>query len=92
MAIRSTFGRRATEIPRELPAALTRAFAEERGKQAQWASFLAKNRLEDTPEDLARVIAELADFLGPILAAAAVGEPIRRHWSPGGPWSAGDVP
>lgn len=91
MAIRSTFGRRGTEIPRKLPAALTRAFAEEPGKQAQWTSFLMKNRLDDTPEDLARILAELADFLGPILTAAAIDELIRRHWAPGGPWSEGDV-
>jgi predicted nucleotidyltransferase component of viral defense system len=38
-AIAATFARRKTPIPAEPPYALTRAFADDRAKQQQWASF-----------------------------------------------------
>jgi len=39
-AIAATFERRGTEIPAELPDALTSAFAEDEHKQRQWNVFL----------------------------------------------------
>jgi hypothetical protein len=48
-AVRATFERRRTEVPRELALALTRAFADLEGKRAQWSAFLAKNRIAGAP-------------------------------------------
>jgi predicted nucleotidyltransferase component of viral defense system len=87
-ALRATFERRRTAIPVELPVALTSAFAEVEGKRAQWRSFLRRNRLSAAPKDLETVIATLAGFLGPVLAAARRGDAYDFHWRPGGPWAA----
>ncbi len=38
-AIRATFDRRGTELPKELPLALTDAFSRDQSKQKQWAAF-----------------------------------------------------
>ena len=86
-SLRATFARRRTEIPAGLPVALTPAFAVVTGKRAQWAGFLRKSRLTATPADLGAVIAALAMFVGPVLAAAASGGPYGFRWPPGGPWS-----
>lgn len=45
-AIRHTFARRGTTLPDGLPEGLTPAFAEDPTKQAQWAGFVRKSRLE----------------------------------------------
>lgn len=45
-ALRHTFERRGTALPEELPEGLTAAFAEDASKQAQWAGFVRKSRLE----------------------------------------------
>jgi len=44
-AIRRTFARRKTSLPAKLPDGLTRFFAEDSQKIAQWKAFLNKNRL-----------------------------------------------
>ena len=85
-AVRATFERRSTDIPAVLPIALTPVFADGEGKAAQWASFKRKSRLTGTSDDLRVVIAALAAFLQPVLAAAAGGSAFPASWSPGGPW------
>lgn len=62
-AITATFVRRKTEIPSELPDALTPAFAEDVAKQQQWNSFVENVAFE--PGSLADVIRDLAAFLMP---------------------------
>jgi predicted nucleotidyltransferase component of viral defense system len=51
-AISATFARRRTQLPDELPAGLSVAFAEDASRQARWRAFLDKNRLQgpDLPE------------------------------------------
>lgn len=44
-AIRQTFERRRTDLPGEVPIALTSAFTEDETKKRQWHAFLRKNRL-----------------------------------------------
>ena len=85
-AVRATFERRRTEIPRELPLALTPAFAGDAAKRAQWRSFLRKNALSKAPEDLREVIESIAGFLGPVLEAAQQRIEAPCIWPPGGPW------
>jgi predicted nucleotidyltransferase component of viral defense system len=67
-AIAATFARRKTEIPTELPDALTTAFAEDPAKIQQWNSFVADVAFQ--PGSLADVVRDLAAFLMPHAAAA----------------------
>lgn len=60
-AIAATFARRGTEIPIDLPDALSPAFAADEQKQQQWRVFIEGVSLD--PGDLADVIQDLAVFL-----------------------------
>lgn len=85
-AIRATFDRRRTAIPRNEPLPLTPAFADVEGKSVQWAAFLAKNRIASAPEDFAVTIADIARFALPVIRAASRAERFVARWAPGGPW------
>ena len=82
-AISRTFANRGTELIAK-PIALTSAFAQEPGKEAQWRAFLRKTRLEGV--ELSRVIEVLAQFLGPISGALSTGRSFQGTWKPSGPW------
>lgn len=69
-AIAATFARRKTEIPTELPDALTAAFAEDATKVQQWNSFVADVAFQ--PGALADVVKALATFLMPYAEKARV--------------------
>jgi predicted nucleotidyltransferase component of viral defense system len=71
-AIAATFTRRKTEIPMELPDALTMAFAEDPAKIQQWNAFVADVAFQ--PGTLANVIKVLAAFLMPHAARARAQE------------------
>jgi hypothetical protein len=64
-AISATFERRATAVPKEVPAGLLDSFANESGPRNQWVAFLKRNRLagpafaEVIPEIRALVLAPL---------------------------------
>jgi hypothetical protein len=87
MAIRATFARRGTALPSGAPIALTAEFADDRQKQAQWKAYITRNfaGATDAPT-LGDVVAALARFLGPPLAAAPGGD-FAASWPRGGPWS-----
>jgi predicted nucleotidyltransferase component of viral defense system len=71
-AIAATFERRETEIPADLPDALTPAFAEDEQKQRQWNAFLENVALR--PGSLPEVIEGVAGFIMPhAIAAAEIG-------------------
>ncbi len=82
-AIRLTFGRRGTPLPRR-PVALTPAFAKLEGKEAQWLGFLRRYGLPH--EDFSAVISQVSSFLQPVVASLAADDPFTRVWLPGGPW------
>lgn len=86
-ALRATFMRRATPMPGELPIALTAAFAEDAGKQAQWRAFLRRTTIALAPEPLPDLLRAVSEFVMPPAAALAAGEPFALHWKPGGPWT-----
>jgi predicted nucleotidyltransferase component of viral defense system len=62
-AIAATFERRKTEIPVQLPDALTPAFAADPTKQRQWATFIRDVAIN--AGSLAEVIEQIASFLMP---------------------------
>lgn len=67
-AISATFARRATEVPKDVPAGLLDPFANESGPQAQWVAFLERNRLAGPT--LAEVVSEIrALVLAPLREA-----------------------
>lgn len=68
-AIAATFARRGTEIPTDLPDALSPAFATDEQKQQQWRVFV-ENVAHD-PGELANVVGDIAEFLMPQAASAA---------------------
>lgn len=84
-AIRGTCEKRGTEIPAR-PTALTRAFVENPAKAAQWRAFRRRLIPTSCPEGFAEVMAAVVEFLQPIAAVIAAGEPFKRTWSPPGPW------
>ena len=86
-AIASTFERRRTPVPTELPLPLTRVFAAIDGKGAQWAGFVRRLPGATAPADFATVIDAVAAFAGPVLIATGRGEPFDQIWPAGGPWS-----
>ena len=86
-AIEATFARRRTDVPSELPLALTREFAAVEGKSSQWRAFVRRLPGVEAPPELATVLQIVADFAGPALLAAGRGEPFERIWTPGGPWT-----
>ncbi len=85
-ALRATFERRRTAIPNTLPLALTPAFARIPEKQRQWQGFLRRSGVLTAPQELDIVVAGIAAFLAPAIAAARHERPFRSAWSPGGPW------
>lgn len=85
-SIAATFARRRTEVPHELPLALTREFAAIPGKPAQWAGFARRLVGGTPPPELAVVIDAIARFAGPVLLAVVRGERFAESWPPGGPW------
>lgn len=87
-AIAATFARRGTDVPHELPLALTPAFAAVPGKSMQWSGFTRRLVGETPPPDLEKVIDAVAAFAGPPLFAVARGGRFTGTWQPGGPWSA----
>jgi len=64
-SIRSTFERRGTEIPSEVPVALTDQFYDDEGKVKQWAAFVKKKAPQDAP-DLRTVMVNIKDYVMPI--------------------------
>ncbi|HXR35379.1 MAG TPA: nucleotidyl transferase AbiEii/AbiGii toxin family protein [Candidatus Binataceae bacterium] len=67
-AIAATFERRQTEIPVEVPDALTPAFANDPTKRRQWNAFVKD--LAASPGSLEGVVSELAAFLMPFAVRA----------------------
>jgi len=86
-SLRATFERRRTEIPTELPIALTSAFTDVESKRAQWFGFMRRIRPSAATEDLGSVISLIAVFVGPALVAAARDRGYPFRWKPGGPWA-----
>ena len=85
-AIRATFERRATAIPRERPPPLTHAFSEDPRKLGQWRSFLARDPLLINEPDLRTVIREVGDFIMPAAGAAIDDRRTPGRWTPDYGW------
>lgn len=67
-AIRATFKRRGTAIPREIPIGLSVDFGDNPTKQMQWNAFLGRNGLAKT--EFSEAISSVRGFIEPALLAA----------------------
>lgn len=86
-AVQATFQRRSTLLPKAVPPALTKTFARDADKQAQWRAFRRKSRLGEAPEDLELVVSKVSEFLLPVVEAARGKRNLGLGtWPAGGPW------
>ena len=83
-AVAATFDRRRTAVPTGVPIGLSDEFINDAQKGKQWQGFLRKNALDPMP--LATVVADLRDFLIPVLAAIAAGGSHDYPWRSGAGW------
>ena len=90
-AIRATFARRKTNLPKDRPVALRTQFAEDPLKETQWEGFLNRSGLSDAPLKLSTVVEIVSIFLIPLLSAAEEGGEYNQVWRDGGPWQLGEV-
>ncbi len=83
-AVTATFERRSTAVPQGLPIGLSDEFINDDQKGKQWQAFLRKNALHPMP--LAIVIADLREFLLPVLDAVAGSAGLLMDWWAGEGW------
>lgn len=85
-AIRKTFERRKTDLPKSAPTAFTPRFYEDKSKQTQWQAFLNKGLATKEQISVADVAMMIRGFLMPPAEALISGEAFKMRWSHGGPW------
>lgn len=83
-AVAATFERRRTAVPTGVPIGLSDEFINDAQKGKQWQGFLRKNALDPMP--MVTVVADLRDFLMPVLAAIAAGGGHDYPWRAGAGW------
>lgn len=67
-AIRSTFNRRGTAIPRELPLGLSLTFAQNPDRIRQWKALRQRVNADVCPSSLQSVVSDLALYVSPLFA------------------------
>jgi predicted nucleotidyltransferase component of viral defense system len=85
-AIRATFERRRTELPRVVPAALSPDFGSDIAAVERWNAFVRRTPLPIDPPKLAGVVEEIARFVMPPAIAAASGRPFVQQWQASAGW------
>ena len=82
-AVRQTFARRETALPKEKPTGFSEAYVEAWG--GQWHTFLSRERMAAAPQELAAVVGDLERFLLPLIEESA-GD---WRWQPRTGWISG---
>ena len=85
-AIRNTFARRQTPLPRHIPSGLSAEFHKDAQKNNQWHAFLRKGALASNPPSLTAVCGLLERFLIPPTLAALQKRKFMAKWEAGGSW------
>lgn len=85
-AISATFKRRKTNVPSEIPLALSDSFWNDTSKQILWNAFLGRNGLSEDNMPIRDVIDTLRIFLIPPLQSISKGETFDSVWESPGPW------
>jgi predicted nucleotidyltransferase component of viral defense system len=84
-ALRATFERRGTRIPRRPPIALTAEFAADLNHMRQWSAFTKSLGIE-APPGLGVVIDKISEFVLPPAITAASEELFNQRWKPQNRW------
>lgn len=84
-ALRATFERRRTALPKTVPVALSAEFFQDSTKKAQWAGFVRKAGVQDAG-NLSETVASVRSFVEEPLRAAAANGKLPGTWRAGGPW------
>ncbi len=79
-AIKATFERRGTQIPKDMPLALGDEFANNADKNKQWKAFIKRNSLDSIGYDFPQLIDALRDFLLKPLKAITAGQSFKSKW------------
>ena len=85
-AIKATFKRRNTQIPKDMPLALSDEFANSTDNISQWKAFINRNSLEDFGVDFPQLIKALGEFLLEPLQAAAAESSFKYKWTENKHW------
>ncbi|MFH0779098.1 MAG: nucleotidyl transferase AbiEii/AbiGii toxin family protein [Candidatus Eisenbacteria bacterium] len=85
-AIEKTFEARRTPLT-AVPAVFEPSFANDGGKQVQWAAFVGKTMLNDAPQSFSEVAAAVTSLLKPPALALAESRPFSAMWKAPGPWA-----
>lgn len=86
-AIKETFSRRETDIPSELPTALTVTFFEDDTKKRQWKAFIGKISDNTLPKELSSVVDRVKAFLWPVTRSIQDQTDFNQHWEPAEGWN-----
>jgi len=79
-AIKATFERRGTQIPEDIPLALSDEFANNTDKVSQWKALINRNSLDSFGYDFPQLINALRAFLLKPLQAATAEESFKSRW------------
>lgn len=82
-AIQATFARRQTELPADVPLALTDAFTENPAKQAQWRGFVRRTAFAMSPPPIPETIERIRTFVFSLIHTYTTEDIV---WLPPGPW------
>jgi len=85
-AIKETFDRRGTDIPTELPTALTENFYEDDTKEKQWIAFIGKISDDQLPKELRPVVNRIKTFLWPVTVSIQDQSDFTQNWKPAEGW------
>lgn len=80
-AIKATFERRGTQIPMDIPLALSDEFANNVAKNKQWVAFINRNSLDSFDYDFPQLITTLREFLLKPLQAAVAEQSFKSKWT-----------
>jgi len=79
-AIKATFERRGTQIPEDIPLALSDEFANNTDKVSQWKALINRNSLDSFGYDFPQLINALRGFLLQPLQAVAAKQSFKSKW------------
>jgi hypothetical protein len=86
-AVRRTFARRSTPVPKEMPVGLTPLYWDNPSRPAQVRAFARRAGLHVPDDAGAELGVLLVEFLGPVLEDLRRGQAASAEWAPGGPWT-----
>lgn len=85
-AIRRTFDRRKTPLPKEVPVGLTEEYWQQAGRDTQLRAFIRRARMDAASQKVSGIAPTLRKFLLPPCEALMNKKPFAQHWPVGGSW------